>query len=51
MSFNKLKNKQIPHCRNSSNIKIVGRGKIDTPNTQMHDPSHSWFGTYNKQWY
>jgi len=28
-----------------SNIKIVERGKIDTPNTQIHDHSHSWLGT------
>jgi len=24
----------------NSNIKIVERGKIDTPNTQIHDRSH-----------
>jgi hypothetical protein len=24
-----------------SNIKIVERGKIDTPHTQIHDPSHT----------
>jgi hypothetical protein len=28
-----------------SNIKIVERGKIDTPNTQIHDCSLSWLGT------
>ena len=28
-----------------SNIKIVERGKIDTPNTQIHDRSLSWLGT------
>jgi len=26
------------------NIKIVGRGKIDTPSTQIHDRSLFWFG-------
>jgi hypothetical protein len=25
-----------------SNIKIVERDKIDTPNTQIHDPTPSW---------
>jgi len=28
-----------------SNIKIVEIGKIDTPNTQIHDRSLSWLGT------
>ena len=28
-----------------SNIKIVGKGKIDTPNTQIYDHSLSWLGT------
>ena len=28
-----------------SNIKIVERDKIDTPNTQIHDPTPSWVGT------
>jgi len=28
-----------------SNIKIVERGKIDTPNTHIHDCSLSWPGT------
>jgi hypothetical protein len=27
-----------------SSIKIVERGKIDTPNTQLHDCSLSWLG-------
>ena len=27
------------------NIRIVGRGKIDTPNTQIPDRSLFWFGT------
>ena len=27
------------------NIKMVGRGKIDTPNTHMHDRLLFWFGT------
>ena len=26
-------------------IKILEIGKIDTPNTHMHDSSLSWFGT------
>ena len=41
---NKMKNKKIPHCRNKSKIqpqKIVERGKIDTPNIQIHDRSLS----------
>ena len=29
----------------SSNIKIVGRVKIDTPNTEIQDRSISWLGT------
>jgi len=28
-----------------SNIKIIERGKIDTPNTKIHDRSLSWLGT------
>ena len=28
-----------------SNIKIVDRFKINTPNTQIHDPSLVWLGT------
>jgi len=28
-----------------SNIKIVGRGKIDTSNTQRHGRSLFWLGT------
>jgi hypothetical protein len=28
-----------------SNGKIVKRGRIDTPNTQIHDRSRSWLGT------
>jgi len=45
-----MKNKiQIPHYRTVtvpiSNRKIVDRGKIDTPNTQIHDRSLSWLGT------
>ena len=28
-----------------SKRKFVERGKIDTPNTQIHDHSHSWLGT------
>jgi hypothetical protein len=29
-----------------SNIKIVERGKIDMPNTQIHECSPTWLGTY-----
>jgi hypothetical protein len=29
----------------SSKIKIVERGKIDTPSTQIHDRSFLWYGT------
>ena len=38
---------KIYHCRNNSkiNVKIVERGKIDTPNTQIHDRSLSCLGT------
>jgi hypothetical protein len=32
---------------NSSIIKFVERCKIDIPNTQKHDLSLSWFGTYS----
>jgi hypothetical protein len=42
------KKQQIPHCRDSSEIqliKIVKRGIIETPNTKIHDRSHSWLGT------
>ena len=28
-----------------SNRKIIETGKIDTPNTQIHDCSPSWLGT------
>jgi hypothetical protein len=28
-----------------SNIKIIERGKIDTPNIQIHDRSLSWIST------
>jgi len=28
-----------------SNIKITERGKINTPSTQIYDPSISWLGT------
>jgi hypothetical protein len=44
---NKIKTKKyhldgkIPN----SNIKIAERGKIDTPNTQIHDSSRSGLGT------
>ena len=49
-----MKNKiQIPHYRTVtvpiSNRKIVDRGKIDTPNTQIHDRSLSWLGTGTSQ--
>ena len=41
--------KQLPHCTGTFpiyNRKIeVDRGKIDTPNTQIHDHSLSLFGT------
>jgi hypothetical protein len=29
-----------------SNIKIIERGKIDMPNTQIHARSPTWLGTY-----
>ena len=36
---------KIPHCQNSAKIKIVERGKIDSPTTQIHDLSRSLLGT------
>ena len=30
----------------NSNIKIVERGKMEKPCTQIHDNSLSWFGTF-----
>ena len=41
-----MKNKKYHTVRTllKSNVKIVERGKIDTPNTQIHDSSLSWFG-------
>jgi len=44
---NKMKNK-IYHTVGTiptSNIKIVERGTIDTPNTQIHDRPCYWIGT------
>ena len=45
--MNKMKNKKYHTVETipKLNIKIVERGKIDTPNTQIHDPSLSWLGT------
>ena len=43
-----MKYKKMPHCcRNNSksNMKIIERGKIDTPNTQIQYHSFSWLGT------
>jgi len=31
-------------CQNQK-IKVVESGKLDTPNTKMHDRSLSWLGT------
>jgi hypothetical protein len=39
---------KIPHCRNSSKIQSSNqkhRGKIDTPNTHIHDNLLSYLGT------
>jgi hypothetical protein len=38
---------KIPHCQNDSklNIKIVEKGKIDTPSTNIYDRSLTWLGT------
>jgi hypothetical protein len=44
---NKIKKKQEYHTVGTipkSNIKIVGRWKIDKPNTQIHDHTLSWLG-------
>jgi len=44
----KMKNK-IPHCRQkqfqNQIRKSFNRGKIDTPNTQIHDRSLPWLST------
>ena len=44
---NQIKNKQYQSVGRiaKSNIKIVERGKMDTPNTQIHDHSLSCLGT------
>jgi len=34
----------MSHCQNSSKLYRI-RGKIDTPNTYIHDRSLSWLGT------
>ena len=46
-NWNKMKNNEyhIVGTIPKSKIKIVGRGKIDTPKIQIHDRSHSWVGT------
>ena len=46
-SINQTKNKEYNTVGTilKSNIKIVERGNIDTPNTQLHDSSLSWLGT------
>ena len=44
----KIKTKQKYHTVGTvpeSNIKIVERGTIDTPNSQIHDCSFVWLGT------
>ena len=38
-----MKNKKIPYSRNS--FKFQCRGKIDTPNAQIHDCTLSWLDT------
>jgi hypothetical protein len=40
----KTKNTTVGTIQNL-NIKIVDGGKIDTPKTQIHDRSLTWFGT------
>jgi hypothetical protein len=49
---NKLKNKKfhIVGTVPKSNIKIVERDKMDTPNTQIHDrsPFPAWYKHFNK---
>ena len=48
--MNKIfKKKIIKHCRiisKNQEMKSVDWGKIDTPNTQIYDGSHSWLGTF-----
>ena len=41
----KNKNVDIVGTIPKSNIKIVERGKIDTPTTHIYDRSRSWLGT------
>jgi len=44
---NKMKNKKYNSVGTTlkSNIKIIERGKIDTPNTEIHARSLSWLST------
>jgi hypothetical protein len=44
-----MKKQKIPNCPKSCKIqkkKIVKGGKIDTPNTRVHDLSFTWPGPY-----
>ena len=47
MCCNKIKNKKYHTIRTilKSKVKIIERGTIYTPNTQIHDLSLSWLGT------
>jgi len=50
VGITEMKEKEkIPHCRNNSkiNIKIVERGKIDTPSKQ--DPHHCPISVLGKE--
>ena len=40
-----MKNNNSVGTFSKSNSKIIERGKIDIPNTQIHDRSLSWHGT------
>ena len=40
-----MKNPKIPHYQKYSKLKIVERGKIDTPSTRIHDHALSWLRT------
>ena len=41
----KRENTTLSEQFQKSNVKIVERGKVDTPNTQIHDRSLSCLGT------
>ena len=42
-----MKNNKYHITASKSHTNIIERGKIDTPNTQIHDHSLSWLGSGN----